>query len=172
MRSERLVKLIAFIFAICCIVAATWPWSCARTDDQRFADDVRLRISASDRYDHAKTIFELHFSTIGKVDIWPGRSSRLVLFVDGEKKQLPAQASHWNYRVIVDHILPDRPRTAGWSMTLPELSDWIGPGEHELQFQFRNVESNVLKVNVPAEGTNGRVKCDPELDVPWWTKVR
>ena len=61
---------------------------------------------------------------------------------------------------------------AAWWMTLPELTDWIGPGEHELQIQFRNVKSNVLKVTVPAEGAGGRVKCDPELDDPGWTKER
>ncbi len=166
------MKSTAYIFAICCIFAsALRPSSCSSTGDQDFAASVRLHLSASDRYDQTETVFELQFSTVGKETIYPGRCSRPVLFVDGKETPLPAQA-HWNDMVTVDHILPNRPRAAYWWMTLPELTDWVGTGEHELQFQFRNVKSNVLKVTVPAEGADGRVKCDPELDVPWWTKER
>ena len=71
--------------------------------------------------------------------------------------------------VIIDHILVHAPRSAAWWMDLPELTNWIGIGEHELQMQFRSVKSNILKVTVPAEG---RVQCNPELEGPSWEKVR
>jgi len=138
---------------------------CRGTSEQDFADNVRLQLAASDRYDQSKTVFRLEFSSVGKT-IRPGGNSRLVLFVDGKQTGVP---SEWSGHVITDHILPDAPRAAFWWMTLLELTDWIGPGQHELQMQFRQVKSNVLKVTVPPEG---RVICEPELERPSWEKVR
>src|SRR5687768_14749870 len=133
------MKATAYIVAICCcIIAISLRSSCGRTGEQEFADNVRLRLSASDRYDLAKTAFYLEFSTVGNKTIYPGRRSPLVLFVDGKEKPPPAHANWDHYMVRADHILPNRPRASVRWMTLPELTDWLGPGEHELQFQFRN----------------------------------
>jgi hypothetical protein len=155
------MKRIAFITAFVVLLSG-----CRRgTSDAEFSRDVRLHLAASDRYHESKTVFMLKFSTVGKT-VWPPHDSRLVLFVDG--KEAPPPRS-WGWAVITDHILPQRPRSAAWWMDLPELTNWIGIGEHELQMQFRSVKSNILKVTVPAEG---RVQCKPELEIPSWEKVR
>jgi len=135
------------------------------TSDQDFADNVRLHLAASDRYDQSKTVFRIEFSTVGKT-IWPGGNSQLVLFVDGEETDSPSQ---WSRHVITSHILADAPRSAFWWMTLSELTNWIGSGEHELQMQFRKTKSNILNITV---STEGRVICNPELKRPTWEKVR
>jgi hypothetical protein len=159
------MKVSTAILVVCCVCAVTFLSRCSGTSDQDFIKNVRVSLRASDRYDQANTVFLIEFSTVGET-VWPGSRSRLVLFVDGKEKGIP---SKWGRAVITDHILPNRPRSAAWWMNAPEITDWIGPGEHELQIQFRNVRSNVLKVAVTPEG---RVKCVPELDVPHWTKVR
>ena len=155
------MRSIAFITAFAVLLSG-----CRRgTSDAEFSRDVRLHLAASDRYHESKTVFMLEFSTVGNT-VWPPYDSRLVLFVDGKEESIP---SRWSKIVIFDHILPDAGRSAAWWMDLPELTNWIGIGEHELQMQFRSVKSNILKVTVPAEG---RVQCNPELERPSWEKVR
>src|SRR5688500_17194010 len=84
-RSSRPMKPTTYIFVICCIIASGLrSSSCSSTGDQDFAANVRLHLSASDRYDQIETVFELQFSTVGKETIHPGKRSRLVLFVDGK----------------------------------------------------------------------------------------
>jgi hypothetical protein len=155
------MRSIAFITALAVLLSG-----CRRsTSDAEFSRDVRLHLAASDRYHESKTVFMLEISTVGKT-VWPPDDSRFVLFVDGKEAPPPRK---WGWAVITDHILPQRPRSAAWWMDLPELTKSIGIGEHELQMQFRSVKSNILKVTVPAEG---RVQCNPELEISSWEKVR
>ena len=159
-------KAAASILAVCgLVIAAAVPVSCSKSTDADFKANVRVHLSASDRYDPVKTVFQLQFSTAGKT-IWPGRNTRLVLLVDGVERAMPGQ---WGSSVVTDHILPNRPRAAYWWMTGPELTAWLGAGDHELQIQFGSVKSNVLKVSVPAQG---RATYEPELEVSSWTKGR
>jgi len=137
-----------------------WPPS-----DEEFARSVHLDFAASDRYDKVKTMFYIRISSSGRT-IWPPSDSTFHMWIDGKRKPMPTE---WPPEVYYGHILPSHPRGAAWWMTLDELKDWIGEGEHILQFQFRNVKSNELKIIVPS---SGRVKCDPEADMGDWEKVR
>jgi len=136
------------------------------TSDEVFSRDVRVHLSASDRYDLEKTVFRMEFSTRGDT-IWPG-NAKLALFVDG-KETMPPGRTEWTKHNRSYHIIPQGPRAIFWWLTLPEIQKWIGTGDHKLHVQFRNVKSNALAIHIPKQG---RIQCAPELDVPSWTKER
>ena len=71
------------------------------TSDEVFARDVRLHLSASDRYDMEKTVFRMQFSTRGG-RISPG-NAKLALFVDG-KETMPPGKSEWSKHNRSYHI--------------------------------------------------------------------
>jgi len=169
-----------FVLVVCVIcVAILLPGS----SDQRIADNARLYFAASDRHLDEKTVFVVTFSTAGKTIRPGGRCSFPILFVDGKEEPVPAPSAN-QYFDMTTRIRPEDIYQYSWWMTLQDLIDWIGTGEHELQIQFRNVKSNVLKVTVPTETREvrkkpfvgntyrtytiptGRVVCLPEREHP------
>src|SRR5262245_45093771 len=139
-----MMKATTLLFAICCLAALTFLNRCSSTSDEHFIKNVRVSLRASDRCDPTRTVFQIEFSTVGET-VRPDSRSPLVLYVDGKETAIP---SHWGRGVITDHILANRPRSAYWWMTAPEITNWIGPGEHQLRIKFRNVDSNMLKITI------------------------
>lgn len=147
------------LFALCTLCGCS-----GSTSEADFRSKVRLHFAASDAYDLEKTIFLMDFQTTTGT-IWPGGRD-LSLFLDGKSVAFPRDMGWY---VKHDHILSGVGRGAGWWLTVPEMKDWMGKGEHELYFTFGSVTSNVLRVTVPDAG---RVSCNPEYENDAWTKDR
>jgi hypothetical protein len=133
--------------------------------EDEFTRNVRLGLKASDRYDKEQTCFEIEFSSTAR-DIKPPFTSKLILIVDEVPRKCPGR---WNQFDVTHVILSRYPRYLYWWMTESELRDWLGVGSHSLEFQFRQVRSNILRIQIPREG---RPSFDPQLEVSSWTKER
>ncbi len=140
---------------------------CAATTEQEFAKYARLELSGRLTHRPEQVQFRLWFATTGPT-LWPPFGIQdLRFYVDGRETEKPAA---WSEYALTQHILPrGGGHSLNWSRTEDELKTTLGPGEHELFFLFGDVESNVLRVEVPRDG---RLLFAPRTVIPYWPSVR
>jgi len=111
-------------------------------------------------------IAAIAFGVIYSIKIFRLKWGKLFLLVNGRMEDVPGGLSEASKH---DHIVEGMPRSIYWYKSDKEMLAWLGEGKHTLQFQFRNVKSNILEVEVKK---GARIKFKPELELSHWTKER
>lgn len=163
----RILKIVGLLIVglvvLLLVLLSIWGcyWMSSPEEFNRNAD-IFLAAHCTDSGKPPQVRFGLRLSSKKDV-IWPG-GAELRVYVDG-KLQTNSPLAKWSWYSSYDHILPNAPRRAYWYMDLAELIRWLGVGVHEISYEFGDIKSNSLRVEV---GSNNTVNFSPLLIPAEW----